>query len=888
VVGGRASGTAASVTISTFTGGISNSGIISVSGGGNGSAGIVVGGRASGTAATVTISTFGGGISNSGTIAASGGANRSDGIVVGNIGSGTSVTIATFAGNISNIGVIAATGIGVAVNAVGSFAGNISNSGTISGGISGIEVTHVSVFTGGITNSGTISSGSATGIRVDTVTAFSGGITNSGAIVAQSSQGIVVTAVSSFSGGISNSGTITAVSGKGVVVSGVSTFVGGITNTGTISGNTGIQVTGGVTFAGAIANSGNITGSGGTAIDVSNAPNAMTINQTAGTISGAIKLSPFADNLNISGGVINGNIVGSGSTDTVTFALGNGTFTYANPYGFTAVNQVNINSGTVILNGPNDATSVDVNGGTLGGTGSIDPLTMTIHNGAVFAPGTPGTPGTSMSITGTLAFQSGALYRIYLNPATASFADVTGTASLAGTVNAVFATGSYVQRQYTILTTTGGLGGTTFAGVTGTNSPSGLGETLTYSADDVFLNLVPGFTTYSGLNANQQSVANALANYFNNNGGIPAAFLGLSAGQLTQIDGEAATGAARGAFQLMNEFLDLMLDPFVNGRDGTGWPGGGSQANGFAPEQRTNFPPDVALAYASVLKPSPKPATLDQRWSTWASAFGGSNTTNGDAAAGTNNITASAYGFAGGMDYHFSPDTVVGFALAGGGTNWNLAQGLGGGRSDAFQAGIYGATRSGPAYVAATLAFANHWMTTDRFAVGDQLTANFNAQSYAARVEAGYRYAVVSTIGVTPYAALQAQDFHTPSYSETDLTGGGFGLSYGAMTATDTRSELGARFDDPTLLAGVPLVLHGRLAWAHDWVSNPTLGAVFETLPGASFTVGGAAPPPNTALASAGADLHFATNWSLMAKFDGEFGSGSQTYAGTGTLRYTW
>ena len=36
-------------------------------------------------------------------------------------------------------------------------------------------------------------------------------------------------------------------------------------------------------------------------------------------------------------------------------------------------------------------------------------------------------------------------------------------------------------------------------------------------------------------------------------------------------------------------------------------------------------------------------------------------------------------------------------------------------------------------------------------------------------------------------------------YSETDLTGGGFGLSYNAMNGTDTRSELGARFDDLTM-----------------------------------------------------------------------------------------
>ena len=30
-------------------------------------------------------------------------------------------------------------------------------------------------------------------------------------------------------------------------------------------------------------------------------------------------------------------------------------------------------------------------------------------------------------------------------------------------------------------------------------------------------------------------------------------------------------------------------------------------------------------------------------------------------------------------------------------------------------------------------------------------------------------------------AALQAQDFHTPAYSESDVSGGGFGLSYAAM-----------------------------------------------------------------------------------------------------------
>jgi outer membrane autotransporter protein len=353
------------------------------------------------------------------------------------------------------------------------------------------------------------------------------------------------------------------------------------------------------------------------------------------------------------------------------------------------------------------------------------------------------------------------------------------------------------------------------------------------------------------------------------------------------LDGEVAADAEFGAFRLTNQFLNLMLDPFVDGRLGSGGGIGGGQAMSFAPDQQVSLPPDIALAYAGVLK-APPPAPFAQRWTAWGSAYGGSNTTNGDAAVGSSNVTAHTFGFAGGMDYHYSPDTIFGFALAGGGTNWGLSGGLGDGRSDAFQAGVYGITRAGPAYLAAALSFTNHWMTTNRSALGDQLTANFDAQSYGARIEAGYRYAALPMLGVTPYAALQAQDFHTPSYSETDVTGGGFGLSYNAMNASDIRSELGARFDDPTLIGGMPLILRARVAWAHDWVSNPSLGAVFESLPGASFVVNGAPMPSDSALTSVGAELFLTSKLTLLAKFDGEFASGSQTYAGSGTLRYSW
>lgn len=294
------------------------------------------------------------------------------------------------------------------------------------------------------------------------------------------------------------------------------------------------------------------------------------------------------------------------------------------------------------------------------------------------------------------------------------------------------------------------------------------------------------------------------------------------------------------------------------------------------------------LSVKTAFEPEAVPS-YEPRWTAWGGAYGGSNSTSGDPVViGSHDLSARTFGFVGGLDYHFTPDIVAGFALAGGGTNWTLAEALGGGRSDAFQAGAYGISWFGPAYVAGALSFSNHWFTTNRAALGDQLTANFDGQSYGARIETGYRYAVLPAFGVTPYAALQPQTFHTSNYSESDLTGSGFGLSYAAMNATDTRSELGARFDDPTLLYGKPLILFGRLAWAHDWVTNPALNAVFQSLPGAGFVVNGAPIPQNSALTSAGAELFITSHLTLIAKFDGEFAPGSQTYAGSGTLRYTW
>jgi uncharacterized protein with beta-barrel porin domain len=871
VVGGTAGHTGNYVTISTFAGGITNSGRITA-----GANGVMVGGNVSGSNASVTIESFGGGIVNSagGTISAGG-----SGVVVGGGINGSSfftaaaIAISTFSGGISNSGVISASQHGILVGgiATGTF-GSVT----------------IASFSGGITNSHSITAG-GNGI-------FVGGNANG--------TGSAVT-ISNFAGGISNAGTISA-GGRGIFVGGTGTvggtvtiwaFTGGITNTGLIAAATGIKIDVNVqSFSGAIANAGTISGTGGIAIDVSDADNAITINQTAGLISGAIKLSAHADVLNITGGTLAGDIVGTGSSDTVNFAPGAGnTFTYAN--NFTGINQVNVNSGTLVLTGNNAVTAMTVsNGGTLAGTGTIASA-LSIANGGTLLPGTPGTAGTTLHVSGTITFASGAIYLDTINAGTASKTAVTGTATLGGaTVQLASGSAVTIGAKYTILTDTGGgLGGSnTFAGGITFNRFNGA---LSYDADDVFLT----FTTPPpprlvsllppGVSGNIATVAQAIDTFVSGGGTLPSGLQNLFsqsgpqlASTLAQLDGEVAADARTGAFSLMTSFLALLLDGSIEGRGDTG---GG--ATSFAVQDEPALPPAVQRAYASALKPPP--TTFDQRWGIWGTGFGGTNRTDGNATLGTSTMTARDYGFAAGGDHHVSPDTVLGFSLAGAGTNWGLAQSPGTGRSDAFMAGAYGTTHAGPAYLGVALAFADHWFTTNRTLLGDRLTARFNGQSAGTRLEGGYRISlpVAGTIfGFTPYAAAQAQWFRTTSYSETDLTGGGLGITYGAQTAHDMRGEVGMRFDDIAALGDMPLILRARAAWAHDWASSTPLNAAFVALPGSAFTVNGAALPVNSALTTASAELRFSPQWSFVAKFDGEFASTAQTYAGTGTLRYRW
>jgi autotransporter-associated beta strand protein len=497
-----------------------------------------------------------------------------------------------------------------------------------------------------------------------------------------------------FSGTISGSGGLTKIGPGTLTLSGTSSYsgptmiAGGLVNFNAAS-NFG---TGAI-----LLNGGGLQWAAGTSTDIS--PRLAAFGALGATFDTNGTTVMLASALSGIGGVTK---IGAG-----TLVL-SGTDTYRGP--------TTVAAGTLTVNGSIANSAVTVNAGAmLSGTGTVG--ATTINSGATFAPGN--SPGT-MTVAGNLAFQSGAIYLVQVNSTTASNTVVSGSATLAGTVQAAFASGSYATRAYTILSAAGGLGGTTFNALTTSNLPAGFTASLSYTATDAILNLTatlgqlasgPGAPSGPGALAcafsiNQCNVANALNAFFNNGGALPPAFVtifGLTganlANALTLLSGEAATGVQQAAFQLTNQFLGIMLDPFVDGRGNAI----GGSAIGFAPD-REELPDDIALAYAKILKAPPKPPSFEQRWSVWGAGYGGSNRTSGDpAVVGSHDLSATSAGGAAGLDYRLAPGTVVGFALAGGGTNWGLAQGLGGGKSDAFQAGVYGTTRSGPAYLAAAL-----------------------------------------------------------------------------------------------------------------------------------------------------------------------------------------
>jgi len=276
------------------------------------------------------------------------------------------------------------------------------------------------------------------------------------------------------------------------------------------------------------------------------------------------------------GASILGNVVDNGTlavnrSDAYTFSgaisgsgsfvqMGTGTTTLSANSTYTGLTT--LSAGTLVVNGSIANSAVTVSAGAaLTGTGTVG--ATTIRGGGIFAPGSVGMPG-PMTVFGNLVFQSGALYLAQITSSSASIANVTGAASLAGTVAVLFFSESFT-RSYSVLSAAGGFNGSAFSALATTNLPAGFAPALSYTTTDVVVNLTAVLGQGAGLSQNQQNAAGALNNFFNNGGTLPAGFVsifrltGSNLGNaLSQVSGEAATGAQQVGFQMESQFIKVM------------------------------------------------------------------------------------------------------------------------------------------------------------------------------------------------------------------------------------------------------------------------------------------------------------------------------------------
>ncbi|MBS7791996.1 autotransporter-associated beta strand repeat-containing protein [Roseococcus sp. SDR] len=527
---------------------------------------------------------------------------------------------------------------------------------------------------------------------------------------------------------------------------------------------------------------------------------------------------------------------------------------------------VTLDGGALVVNGSIRETSVIINGGTLGGTGSLPGVT--VASGGTLAPGNSiGTINVA-----NLVLSAGSTTAIEVQGSAADRINVTGTATLGGTLRLLPLGGPYSFNTPYVLIQAGSVSGN-FAQVSTSGSfGAGVEANVTVTPTEVLLGLTPAaLTGPAGLPSlitfNQRSTAGALDAAARAGGNLspffnvynqPASTIGLA---VNQLSGEVATGTGAMGFASGDQFLATLLDPLGVGRE--------SMMGGR-------------------LRPE---AGNTKRHAVWGTATGAYNRTGGDASDGSASRTARTAGFALGFDHRIGAAGMAGAAIAVGESSASLASGQGSATASFGQIGAYGTARFGRFTVSGAGAFTFLDVDTKRtlyFLNSDQQRAGFGAQVYSLRAEARQDgVALGAGLRMQPIAALQWQQVNNQGYTESSIiTGRTNGVTVGGQSQAALRSELGAQLDGVVQLGSVPVQGYVRASWAYYMTRDASMAVGFASLPNAGFTVRGARPDANAALLSGGLEVPIADGLALGARVDGEFSANVTQLAGTARLRY--
>ncbi len=568
-------------------------------------------------------------------------------------------------------------------------------------------------------------------------------------------------------------------------------------------------------------------------------------------------------------------------------------------------------AGTLTLSGTNTYTgTTTINGGALAVTGSIVSQVLVGTGGSLGGSGRVGattvegtlglgTPQT-LTVDGNLVFASTGVYRAGIRGPVADRIEVTGSATLAGTLRPQTLGGTYTfNTPHTILNAAAGLVGT-FATFDRSLVGAGLVVTVSYSGNTVELVLAPG--TLAGLAENPSAATVTTTTNGNSTTTTVTAPTTPGVGDrsdrvrvATAIDNAVAGGAsAAPVFKVFNAAADDIGDDLEQlvGEIHTSVDEMGVQSSRLFLGAMT----DIHRAGRTLAgKGVPAPSAAGPVYSVWGSLLGSLGSIDGDAEIGTSRATTHASQVVTGFDVRLNPTMLFGVAVSAGNAGGRLSDGLGSASADVVQAGTYAAIRSGALSLAGAAAFSWMDVTTHRsIAVLDMpdVAARYRPTLWSGRIEAAFEAVRFAEVGVSPFAAFELQSMNTPGFVERETLAGG--AASGGLTVTgrsgvlNTRSVVGVDLRGGVDLWGFAVNGFARAGWAHAYAQGTSIAVSLTDVSGSDFEIGGAKAKPDAAIVALGLDTKLMENVTLTTAFDGEFAANARRVTGSARLRVSF
>ncbi len=748
----------------------------------------------------------------------------------------------------------------------GALAFNRSDTVTYGGVISGVGsliqvgpgtliLTGANTYTGGTTISGgtlQLGNGGTTG-------SVAGDIVNNTVLVFNNDDDLTFRGAISGSGSFTKAGAGTLILTKNYTYTGLTTIsdgtlqIGRGSGTGSIAGNIDNNAAlifdrrTALTYGGVISGTGTLTKSGAGTLMLTGE---STYTGTTTVSGGTLQIGDGGTTGSIAGNVVDNAKLVFDRSDELTYGgvisgigsltkRGEGVLTLTADNSYTG--GTTIAAGGLVVAGSVRGPVAVLPNAFLGGTGSV---------GTTELRGTlsPGSSIGTITVDGDLTFGENSLYLVEVSPLSADRTNVTGSATLGGTVQIVSEPGVYSPGMPYSILSAGSMTGT-FSGLTSDfASYTFLAPALTYDANNVYFSLARNATFASvGQTPNQIATGSAADTLDYDNPVIASIVWGTA--EQTQIALDLLSG------EIHASAASVLLDESHYVRDAL-----------FARLRHTD---DDAM----------QPSFL-----TWAQAIGawGGIESDGNAAS----LQRGLAGFITGIDTELNGDWRAGIA-AGHTRSWfDVADRLSSGSGDNYHLALYGGGRLGQ--LGLRFGAAQTWQEMD-------IDRSVSFPGFAGSTTGEYSARTAQLFGEVGYGIPLGQSEVEPivNLAYVDLDAERF-LETGGAEALTGDNQFAAVFTTVGLHAATTVVpgdrmqvtLRGSLGWRHAFGDVTPEAAFVFAAGGEQFTIGGLPIARDALAVEAGFDFDVTRNAGFGLLYTGQFGANSRDHAVKAS--FTW